>query len=219
MALFDWLFGKGGDDAGTERLRREFDEKLRGLAKERDALVEWIHYLHGQQQHHARKLDEQDAKLARCPNRAEVTSLIAQSGTVAELAARLRRVEERPRESQPSLRIETKQSETRAPRYPIPAAPAPRAISMLQEKMLRSAARYSKEFIRSKILELVRKHGQISALQLREMVVDEMGLCSRSTFYRILEELGREEDSELSAVLRKRMKVFLAQRRVARRTE
>jgi hypothetical protein len=213
--MFDWLFGRKEDDGGHAEKVRRLEEKLHRLEKENDAFSQWIRYLHEQHQHHRRKLEDHEFKLSRHPNRAEITGLIAQSGTVSEIAARLRRIEEQVRDGElrKSLKSETK------PVLAVPPAPSARAVSYLQEKMLRNAARYSKDIIRSKILDLIRKHRQISALQLREMIVDEMGLCSRSTFYRVLEELGKDKESELSAVLRKRMKIFLAPEQAVRETD
>ncbi len=70
--------------------------------------------------------------------------------------------------------------------------PAPRESS-LKEKILRRITRNSKNFIKSSILSLIAKYGQISALQMREMIVEEQGLCSKSSFYRLLEELEQKE--------------------------
>ena len=63
----------------------------------------------------------------------------------------------------------------------------------LKEKILRRITRNSKNFIKSSILSLVSKYGKISALQMREMVVEEQGLCSKSSFYRLLDELEKTE--------------------------
>ena len=48
--------------------------------------------------------------------------------------------------------------------------------------------------MKSLIKSLIIKYGQISALHLREIVVEEQALCSKSSFYRILEELETDED-------------------------
>lgn len=63
----------------------------------------------------------------------------------------------------------------------------------LQEKIMRRITRHSKNFIKSSIMSLIEKYGKISALQLREMIVEEQGLCSKSSFYRLLEELEVKE--------------------------
>jgi hypothetical protein len=64
----------------------------------------------------------------------------------------------------------------------------------VREKLLRKLAKSSKDHVKSLIKNLIIKYGQISALHLREMLVEEQGLCSKSSFYRILEELEADED-------------------------
>lgn len=65
--------------------------------------------------------------------------------------------------------------------------------SGLKERVFRRVSRNSKEFVKSSLHSLIVKYGQISALQLRDIVVDEQGLCSRSSFYRLLDEVEQEQ--------------------------
>ncbi len=64
--------------------------------------------------------------------------------------------------------------------------------SRLQEKIIKSVARSSKEYVKGMILSLIQKYRDISALKLREIIVEEQGIASKSSFYRMLEELERE---------------------------
>ncbi|MBI1935996.1 hypothetical protein HYS31_06155 [Candidatus Woesearchaeota archaeon] len=59
----------------------------------------------------------------------------------------------------------------------------------IKEKIMRRLTRNSKEYVKSVILSCIKKYGKVSALQLREMIVDEQNFCSKSSFYRLLEEL------------------------------
>ncbi len=79
--------------------------------------------------------------------------------------------------------------------------------SSIKEKVLRNIARSSKDYIRNLVLNLVSKYDKVSALQLREIIVEEQGLCSKSSFYRILEELERED--LLNVVSRGKIKVYV----------
>lgn len=63
----------------------------------------------------------------------------------------------------------------------------------LKEKLIKRITKHSKDYIKNFILGLIRKYEKISALQLREIVVEEQGLCSKSSFYRILEEIEQED--------------------------
>ena len=40
---------------------------------------------------------------------------------------------------------------------------------------------------------MIQKYGDITALKLREMLVEEQGVVSKSSFYRILEELEKDD--------------------------
>lgn len=81
--------------------------------------------------------------------------------------------------------------------------------SSLKEHILRRITRNSKNYIKSSILSLVAKYGRISALQMREILVEEQALCSKSSFYRLLEEL--ENSDGLKAVYDGKEKVYFSE--------
>lgn len=60
-----------------------------------------------------------------------------------------------------------------------------------KEKVVKKLTKNSKDYVKSVIVSLIQKYEKVSALQLREIVVDEQKLCSKSSFYRILEEVER----------------------------
>lgn len=68
----------------------------------------------------------------------------------------------------------------------------------LKEKIFKKVTRHSKDYIKSMLLGYIKKYGKISGLQLREIVVEEQGLVSKSSFYRLLIEL--EEDESLNVI-------------------
>ncbi len=67
----------------------------------------------------------------------------------------------------------------------------PRQI--LQETIAKRISKNSKEYIKNILNSLITKYNNISGSQLKEMVVEEQKLCSKSSFYRLLEELEKEE--------------------------
>ncbi len=89
-----------------------------------------------------------------------------------------------------------------------PQIQQPERVSNIREKVLKKIARSSKDYIKNLVLSLVNKYSKVSALQLREMIVEEQGLCSKSSFYRILEEL--EHEGMLNIISRGKIKVYLA---------
>ncbi len=78
----------------------------------------------------------------------------------------------------------------------------------IREKIIRKITKNQKDYVKNLILSLIKKYGRISALQLREIVIEEQGLCSKSSFYRLLAEL--EENEKLVAVQEGKEKYYLS---------
>ncbi len=78
----------------------------------------------------------------------------------------------------------------------------------IKEKIIKRITKNSKDYIKSIILSYIKKYGKITALQLKEMVVEEQGLCSKSSFYRLLEEI--EEEPEIGVIKKGKEKQYMA---------
>ena len=78
----------------------------------------------------------------------------------------------------------------------------------IKEKIMRKLTRNSKEYVKSVILSYIKKYERISALQLKEIVVDEQNFCSKSSFYRLLEEI--EELGEIGFVKQGKEKHYIS---------
>ena len=59
---------------------------------------------------------------------------------------------------------------------------------------MKRLTRNSKDYVKGVILSYIMKYGRISSLQLKEIVVDEQNFCSKSSFYRLLEEIEEKEE-------------------------
>ncbi|MEK6874854.1 MAG: hypothetical protein AABX52_03850 [Nanoarchaeota archaeon] len=80
--------------------------------------------------------------------------------------------------------------------------------SALREKIMSRVARNSKEYVKTMIRQLIEKYGKTSGLQLREIVVEEQGLSSKSSFYRILAEI--EQEQEVSVIRDGKEKLYVS---------
>ena len=80
--------------------------------------------------------------------------------------------------------------------------------SSLKEKIVKTITRNSKTYVKNTIQNYIEKYHQMPALQLKEMVVDEQGLCSKSSFYRLLNEL--EVDQKVSVMRDGKQKIYIA---------
>jgi hypothetical protein len=65
--------------------------------------------------------------------------------------------------------------------------------------------------VKSVILSYIKKYERISALQLKEIVVDEQNFCSKSSFYRLLEEI--EELDDIGVVKQGKEKQYISKAR------
>ncbi|MFH1316332.1 MAG: hypothetical protein ABII01_02335 [Candidatus Woesearchaeota archaeon] len=66
-----------------------------------------------------------------------------------------------------------------------------------REKLIKKITVKSREYVRNLIISYIQKYEKISALKLREMIVEEQGLASKSAFYRLLDEIERYDEVEV----------------------
>ncbi len=78
-----------------------------------------------------------------------------------------------------------------------------------KEHLTKKIAKKAKEYVKRSIQSVIEKYGKIEGLQLREIIVDEQHLCSRSTFYRLLSEL--EENDSIGSVRQVKEKIYVSQ--------
>lgn len=79
--------------------------------------------------------------------------------------------------------------------------------SSLKEKLIKRLTRNSKTYVKNAILSYIEKYQEVSALQLKEMLVEEQQLCSKSSFYRLLQELEGQE--KVGIIKEGKQKIYL----------
>lgn len=82
-----------------------------------------------------------------------------------------------------------------------------RPKTSLKEKIIRTFSRHSKEYLKNLVFSYLEQHQKISALQLKDMIVDQQGLASKSSFYRILEEI--ESEGSVTVIKDGKQKIYL----------
>ncbi|RJQ21836.1 hypothetical protein C4580_01585 [Candidatus Woesearchaeota archaeon] len=212
--MFD-LFGYGKQ---IQEMDESVSQSFSKVKKDTDALYQWVAYLHQQnqqlQEHNSvlrRLVDEQKLSLhelrvalQHVPKTAgEIRQLVDAHYNVEPILQRIRHIEQKIDavelrsqqrahvlghplvEKHPSASAESERKE-------VPVSSREESRAAIKEKLARKLARNSKEYIKNLALSLVHKYGRIGALQMREIIVEEQGLCSKSSFYRILEEMERE---------------------------
>ncbi len=210
----------------------KLDEKVEAHAQrnraDMDVLFHWVHYLNAQNeqtrrafehfsqamQHEVRALTEEvrGVREQKLIGNAGVSSdevkqmvdLHIKAIPVETMLARLRHMES-------SIQfLDQKRHVAQPVAHP---APAPLSSSNLQHRLVKKITRHSKSYIKNALVQYIQKYGKISALKLRDIVVDEQGLCSKSTFYRLLEELELEHGLEV--IVDGKQKLFIAPKEVS----
>ena len=73
-----------------------------------------------------------------------------------------------------------------------------------KERIAKRIVKHSKDYIKNLILNLLTRYPGSTAFQLKEIIVNEQALCSKSTFYRLLAEL--EKEGKITKTKRKKRK-------------
>jgi len=203
------MFGLFGTAQKIEEMDRSVSQSFAKVKQDTDALAQWVSYLYAQNQ----QLAEQNAALRRLTEEqklainelkvivthlpktpAEIKQIIDAHYSFEPILSRIKHIEQKVeliemrRERVQSLPLEHVRPSVQTDQVQVEK----QASSALKEKLMRKLARNSKEYIKNLVLGLVHKYGKMGALQLREIVVEEQGLCSKSSFYRILEEMEKE---------------------------
>jgi uncharacterized protein YoxC len=182
------LFGKSHTDKRLDHLNSALALSFSKIRHDTSKLFEWINYLHQQNIHQSTIIDQLQKELQAFPkSNAQVRALIDHSyNSVSERISHLnQRVDQILSAQLPIMdNLEQMHQEVTKDKPKVG----------LKQKILKRITKNSKTYVKNLILSFIRKYEKISALTLREMIVDEQELCSKSSFYRILEELEQEED-------------------------
>jgi hypothetical protein len=201
---------------GTTKKLAEMDktvsQSFTKVKQDTDTLYQWVTYLNAQnqqlvEQNSAFRRLAEEQKLAlnelkvtvqhlpKTPH--EIKQIVEQYYSFDPILQRIKHIEQKIE----LLEMRRERSSFRPLDHSTPSVSAPQAretaSTNLKDKLMRKLARNSKDYIKNLVLGLVHKYGKMGALHLREMVVDEQGLCSKSSFYRILEEMEREHSLQV----------------------
>lgn len=207
-------------EGGTQQIEENVKRSFAGVRQDIQTAWQWIQYLQTENAELRHSLDGNTAALQQLPTteiiREEIQTAVQSVDVSAEVLDRLRHMEHRvdrlakldqkveviaEHQNDVFSRLRALHSQVQdignyRRQDVIPRTVPARTIgnTQLQEKAAKIAARNSKEMIKNSILKLIRLHGKISGIALRESIVSEQGLCSKSSFYRLLEEMEDTDD-------------------------
>lgn len=216
------LFGKTKVEEKVDKFDKVLKESFAKVRDDTDTIYQWLQHFNKVVQQQQEDIDEKDGRISQLHNeiallKHELSSLslslspetikrlIDEHYDFGTIVHRLRTIENK---------IEKIESMRTTERHGIVTeAPAPKR-QQLKEKIVQRITRNSKDYVKGIILNMINKYGKISAMQLREMVVEEQGLVSRSSFYRLLEEL--EDEADLHVAQTGKEKVYSTTQRIKR---
>jgi len=212
-----WLFSK--KDGSSKEELRDLKDSLKisfsDVKQHIGSLFQWISYLNSRQKEYDSRLENMEIHLSKLPSlqenmekklKEQVKEIIDEHYSQKEILDRLDLIERRIHYLYNSGRGDVDGLNILKQRIDELEKRKETIKSSLREKMLKKITKNSKNYIKSTILTMMTKYSRISAFRLKEMVVEEQGLCSKSSFYRILEEI--ENDGDFSVVWEGKEKVF-----------
>ena len=187
------LFSKN-EDYNTSKLHHALSIAFDHVKRDVAHAFNWINYFHKKHQEHDERLAKIEQQLHLIPkSHQEIKQIIDYYYSyehilhkMNELSARLSVVEQQKLEKTIGGR----------------------------ERLVKKVTKNSKDYVKTVITSLIKKYNRISASQLREILVEEQGLCSKSSFYRLLAEL--EEDSEVYSMPAGKEKIYWVKTQVVK---
>jgi len=212
------MFDLFGTQKRVDAMDKSVAQSFAKVRQDTDALYQWVSFLYAQNQ----QLVEQTSVLKRLteeqklslhelkvtvqhiPKTAdEIRRLVDAHYSLEPVLSRMKHIEqkleliemrkERPLERHnPSVSHAQEHTLPQPVHHESPVVKRKEPQEAIREKLIRKFARNGKEYVKNLINSLVHKYSKVGALQLREIIVEEQGLCSKSSFYRILEEMEAE---------------------------
>lgn len=196
------FFNKNKDSRINMILQASFDHVRQNF----HSVFSWLNQINQKNEDHDRRLQSIETYLTQLHTfNSQVKKVVDEHYKHEETLNRLSEVEKRLYYIQNSLEHKSASPEIKE-KIEIIKEKKNTVRRNLKEKMIRSITRNSKDYIKSTILSLIQKYERVSGFKLKEIVVEEQGLCSKSSFYRILEELEKSEG--LGAIREGKEKVF-----------
>lgn len=202
-------FSKKESNIEKSRLHGFLQTAFSKVKHDTSTLFSWIHYFNSKHEEHDQRLAEIEHQLYYMPKtREEIKHIIDSHYSLEPIRERITELRQRIQELE-KLRHEPQVIETPVTEQPrIQKTNLNKPVkAQIHEKLARKIIKNSKDYLKSVILSIIRRYGEISASKLKEMIVEEQGLCSKSSFYRLLKELEQEES--LGVATKGKEKIYL----------
>ena len=221
------MFWKKEDE--TKRKLEQMNELLKksfaNVKRDTGNIFQWLNYLYKKNMDYEQTVKQLQMEISYMPRtREDVRKIIDDYYSFEEIMAKIRELNEKIDDLARKQASQAERNDSRPHQLAQAIQPATelqtgilsiekrlekleqKKLSM-REKIMKKLTKNSKEYVKSVILSYIRKYEKISALQLKEMVVDEQKFCSKSSFYRLLEEI--EDLDEIGVIKQGKEKHYI----------
>lgn len=219
MGLFS-IIRKPRAEQQIQQLHRLLAASFANVKRDTDLIFQWLNYMHARSIEQQQTISGLNNELSKIPKNKEdfkkiiddIYSFEDISERIGSLTMRLDAISRRetvPAGTEAGTRAGTDpEAQKRLESIHQRLEKLEQKKQTLKEKLVKKITKNSKEYVKTIMLSYIKKYEKISALQLKEMVVDEQNLCSKSSFYRLLEEV--EALDELSVIKKGKEKHYLS---------
>lgn len=178
-----------------------------GVKKDTSNLFEWIQFLHQKSQQQEQLIVQLQSQLNQTPNSPDAIRRLIDSHYAYHPIHR--RVEELHRKIDLMATVhDSHNQQINNLHQKFETLNQPPKQPTLKDRIIQKLTSNSKNYVKTVILSFVEKYHKIPALQLKEMLVDEQKICSKSSFYRLLQEL--EQENRVETISDGKNKLYLA---------
>ena len=171
-------------------------------------IFSWIHYFNSRHEEHDQRLADIENQLYHMPKtKEEIKHIIDTHYSLEPIKDRVAHLRERIEYLEKVRHIEPQERIIERPAEIVKFIEQKPSKAQIQAKLARKIIKNSKDYLKSVIFSIIRRYGEVSASQLKEMIVEEQGLCSKSSFYRLLKEL--EDEESLGIATKGKEKIYL----------
>ena len=209
-----WIKKQSGTERKLSQMHSLLARSFSNVKNDTQKIFQWLNFLYQKNQEQESKIRQLQLELSYIPKRPEdIRKIIDSYYSFDNITERINMINEKvdrlaaKRESEPYIQqVQPQHQEIHEIEARLKQLEEQKKAT-IREKVIKRVTRNSKEYVKNLILSYIRKYTQIGALQLKDMIVYDQGLCSKSSFYRLLEEIGAMEG--IGTVMKGKQKYYL----------
>ena len=202
-----WLKVQSKTDRKLSQMNQLLLRSFSNVKNDTQKLFQWFNFLHQKNLEQENQIKQLKLELSYIPKKPEdIRKIVDSYYSFDNITERIKminaRIDSLPRGEVPQIHHpEINEIEQRLEQL------EQQKKATIREKVIKRVTRNSKEYVKQLMLSYIRKYTQIGALQLKDMIVHDQGLCSKSSFYRLLDEIEVLED--IGTVKKGKQKYYL----------